>query len=122
MSKNLKGKSQKKQNSTKFSKEKLIELQNTRIIQKNLVHVIGISEKLCDNEVFLKSLFFSYLVKKNILDNMEKSAKYVLILNLLMIQITKMVRVFLLLLLILRIMKQLLLFFSSIIFLFMAML
>lgn len=52
MSKNLAVKSQKKLHLNSYTKEKLLELQNTRIIQKNLVHVIGISEKLCDNEVF----------------------------------------------------------------------
>ena len=35
----------------KITVTKYKELQNTRIIQKNLIHVIGISLKLCDKEV-----------------------------------------------------------------------
>jgi hypothetical protein len=77
MSKNLTVKSQKKQNSNSYTKEKLVELQNTRVIQKNLVHVIGISEKLCDNEVYFIIKFFSCLVKKNILDSMERLPNFV---------------------------------------------
>ncbi len=91
MSKNLTVKPQKKQNSNSYTKEKFIELQNTRVIQKNLVHVIGISEKLCDNEVPFLIKFFSCSAKRNISDSMERLPKFVLILKKLMILITSTV-------------------------------
>jgi hypothetical protein len=39
---------------SKFSKQKIIDLQNVRIMQKNLVYVIGLSGKIANSEVIIK--------------------------------------------------------------------
>ena len=45
----------------KLSSQKIIELQNVRIMQKNLVYVIGLSSKIASSDVIIKiTLDFVY--------------------------------------------------------------
>jgi len=62
MSKINKDKNKNKQKTKKLTTDQFAELQHTRVIQKNLTHIIGISRKLCDKDV--KIYILKFLVVK----------------------------------------------------------
>ena len=57
-------KNDKNRHSIKISQSTIIELQNVRIIQKNLLYVIGLSSSICDREV--KSIFNQVINEKRV--------------------------------------------------------
>ena len=57
-------KNDKNRQSIKISQSTIIELQNVRIIQKNLLYVIGLSSSICDREV--KSIFNQVINEKRV--------------------------------------------------------
>jgi hypothetical protein len=46
-------KNEKPKQSQKIPQSSIAELQNVRIIQKNLLYVIGLSSTICDREVYV---------------------------------------------------------------------